>query len=165
MAVSKLSPAQLASAAQICVDRCINGNHWPPDLAEFLAIVGLGGCNPFGLTRSDVMAEFKRYCRDRDYHGSAEMFPWRQPVLYWICTELRQRMIDYRLSEVEVEKLAGITLNSWSERIAAGGEVPRPTLKLEDKERTRPAWMDAYNKSKESAANSKAAGQGEDISH
>lgn len=74
-------------------------------------------------------------------------------------------MIDYRLSEVEVEKLAGITLNSWSERIAAGGEVPRPTLKLEDKQRSRPAWMDAYNKSKENAANSKPQGQGKDISH
>ncbi|MDN0126881.1 MULTISPECIES: replication protein P [Yersinia] len=163
MAVSKLSPAQLDFAAQACVERCINGNHWPPDLAEFLAIIGIGGGNPFGLTRNDVMTEFKRYCRDRDYYSSAEMFPWRQPVLYWICTELRQRMIDYRLSEVEVEKLAGITLNSWAERIAAGGEIPRPTLKLEDKQRTRPAWMNAYNERKENAVNSKSAGQGEDI--
>ncbi|CFQ87848.1 Uncharacterised protein [Yersinia frederiksenii] len=72
-------------------------------------------------------------------------------------------MIDYRLSEVEVEKLAGITLNSWAERIAAGGEIPRPTLKLEDKQRTRPAWMNAYNERKENAVNSKSAGQGEDI--
>ncbi|HDL6893881.1 TPA: replication protein [Yersinia enterocolitica] len=165
MAVSKLSAEQLASAAQACVERCISGNHWPPDLAEFLAIVGMGGGNPFGLTRNDVMTEFKRYCRDRGDYDSAEMFTWSQPVLYWICTELRKRMIDLRLSEVEVEKLAGLTLKTWAEKIAAGGEVPRPTLRLEDKRRPRPAWMDAYNKIKESAANSKAAGQGEDISH
>lgn len=145
-AIGGLSDQQLAGVMDACIARCIAGNAWPPDMAEFIAMVSSVAVeqNPFGVSLQDVSLEFRWYCRDRGMHDSAELFPWSHPVMYWICTDVRRRMIDYRLTEMEVEKALKKQLELWIQKVANGGQVPKPVMRLQDKTRPRPAWMDYY---------------------
>lgn len=145
-AIGGLSEKQMSGVMDACIARCLAGNSWPPDLAEFISMVSSVSAeqNPFGISLQDVSTEFRWYCRDRGMYDSAELFPWSHPVLYWICTDVRQRMIQYRLTEMEVEKALKQQLEHWCQKVANGGEVPRPTMRLQDKTRPRPAWMDLY---------------------
>lgn len=145
-AIGGLSEKQMSGVMDACIARCLAGNSWPPDLAEFISMVSSVSAeqNPFGISMHDVSTEFRWYCRDRGMYDSAELFPWSHPVLYWICTDVRQRMIQYRLTEMEVEKALKQQLEHWCQKVANGGEVPRPTMRLQDKTRPRPAWMDLY---------------------
>lgn len=43
------------------MDRCRAGETWPPDLAEFVALISESGANPFGLTVDAVMEEYRRW--------------------------------------------------------------------------------------------------------
>ncbi|ELT9957254.1 replication protein, partial [Escherichia coli] len=43
------------------MDRCRVGETWPPDLAEFVALISESGANPFGLTVDAVMEEYRRW--------------------------------------------------------------------------------------------------------
>ncbi|MEX0632797.1 hypothetical protein M8494_14740 [Serratia ureilytica] len=83
--ISKFSDDQLAYAARRCMERCSAGNHWPPDLAEFTAIVGECTTNPFGLSADDVMTEYRRWRNESWRFDGADSFDWRHPVLFQIC--------------------------------------------------------------------------------
>ncbi len=126
------------------------GNNYAPDLTDFLALVHSTSCTGLGITFEDVAKEFKRYCRDRGYYDSAELFPWTKSnwMLYWICTSVRQLMVRYNLSEAEVDKALRKEIQRWSEKVAAGEQVPTPATRIENKTRQRPAWMDMLDRNK-----------------
>ncbi|HGM5416876.1 TPA: replication protein P [Serratia liquefaciens] len=122
--ISRFSDEQLAFAASRCMERCSAGNHWPPDLAEFTAIVGECTANPFGLTTEDVMAEYQRWRNDSWRYDSSEKFNWRHPVLYQICTEMRRAGVERRLGQAELIALAGRQLAKWAKQVEMGYSVP-----------------------------------------
>lgn len=153
-AIGSLSDQQLAKIGQICIQRCIDGNPWAPDLAEFMAMIGDTQEKPLGFTVEMVRDEFKRYCRDRGYYDSAELFPWSNVLMYWICTAVRQRMVRYNLSDADVDKAIRRELKEWGDKIAAGGTIPNPATRIENKTRQRPAWMDLLDMKNKQAPNS-----------
>lgn len=133
-----------------CMRRSLEeGNSYAPDLTDFLALVHSASSKELGMPFEDVKAEFKRYCRDRGYYDSAELFPWTNRIIYWICTAARQRMVRYNQSDVEVDKSLRKEISDWASKIAAGEQVPEPVLRLADKTRPRPAWMDLLDKKKQ----------------
>ncbi|HGC2200960.1 TPA: replication protein P, partial [Escherichia coli] len=69
-------------------DRCRAGETWPPDLAEFVALIPESGANPFGLTVGAVMEEYRRWRNESWRYDGSDKYPWSQPVLYHICLEM-----------------------------------------------------------------------------
>nr|ELR5256704.1 replication protein [Providencia rettgeri] len=150
-ALSALSDQQLDGLFKFCIDRCMNGNPWPPELSDVIVALSdeAAKCNPFGISFDVMLTDWKRYCRDRGMYDSAEMYPFKHPVQYWMFTDLRTKMIDLRLTEVECEKRLDKMLSQWTERVRKGEKVPEPTLTLTDKSKPRPAWMDLIEKGKQ----------------
>lgn len=88
-----------------------------------------------GVTVADVMAEFQRYNREKNFHdGGAEKFPWSHPVMYWIVCDARRAMYQRQMSEIEVEKFITRKLEEWAKKVADGGNVPSPLAALENKQ-------------------------------
>ncbi len=77
-----------------------------------------------GLTTSDVLAEYKRWRNESYLYASSEQFPWRQPVLYQICTELRRTGVERQLTERELERLAAQQIAKWEKHVSGGQPVP-----------------------------------------
>lgn len=138
--ITALTDSQLQGALDACIRRCCNGNHFAPDLAEFMGIVSCEVNNPFGLTVGDVMNEFKRYNSEKYKFSCAETFKWKQPVLYHICCILRSEMLQRSLGDSELEKRAAVHLKAWSDKVLAGGSVPEPRPLLSEKPGNRKAW-------------------------
>lgn len=115
----------------------MEGNRFAPDLADFLTYVNVSNRNGFDLDVPAVMAEFHRYCRDRHQHSCPETFPWKQPVLYWICCDMRSEMLQRNLSEVELEKRAAHHLKTWAQKVSEGQTVPEPRPLLSEKPRAK----------------------------
>ncbi|MFG6076967.1 replication protein P [Erwinia sp. OPT-41] len=115
---------QLRRVATACVDRCRAGNSWPPDFAEFMQLVADCGGGGLGITTADVLSEFKRWRENEWRYGSADRFPWRQPVLYHICIELRREGVERNLTHAEHEKRAAALLQRWEKKTDAGYSVP-----------------------------------------
>ncbi|QKG44941.1 replication protein P [Providencia rettgeri] len=149
--IERLTDTQFEAIFQYCIDRCMSGNSWPPELSDVVVAVTSMAVddNPFGITFDVMLTDWKRYCRDRGMYDSAEMYPYRHHVQYWIFTDTRRKMIDLRMTEPEVEKTLKKSLLEWSEKVAAGGKIPKPTLRLADKSKPRPAWMDLIEKGKQ----------------
>lgn len=106
------------------MERCSAGNHWPPDLAEFTAIVGECAANPFGLTAEDVMAEYHRWRNDSWRYDGSVNFPWQHQVLFHICTEIRRVGVERKLGQNELAALAGRLLTKWVKQVEMGYSVP-----------------------------------------
>ncbi|MCM5040836.1 replication protein, partial [Escherichia coli] len=53
-----MTEQQIRQVCRQCMDRCRAGETWPPDLAEFVALISESGANPFGLTVDAVMEEY-----------------------------------------------------------------------------------------------------------
>ncbi|MBN1085773.1 replication protein [Erwinia aphidicola] len=102
-----------------------------------MAIASKSISNHFGLEVQDVMDEFRRYCRDRYLHSCAETFPWRQPVLYWICCDMRSEMNQRNLTTPELEKRAAHHLKTWAQKVDRGEAVPVPVPLLSEKPRAK----------------------------
>lgn len=117
------------------MERCASGNHWPPDLAEFTSILGEYSANPLGLQVADVMDEYWRYARDHWRYDTAEKFPWKHPVLYQICPELRREGARRNLPQKELEGLAKRLLSKWIKHVDMGLSVPPIRRKLAAPER------------------------------
>ncbi|KEY58476.1 replication protein P [Serratia sp. DD3] len=83
----------------------------------------------------DALAEFERYCANRDRYESAEAFPWSSPVLYWIVLDVRRAMYRYNHTEAETKKALQAQLTRWTKKIAAGETVPTPAAQIENKTR------------------------------
>lgn len=131
--ILSLTDKQLQAAVNACIKRCCEGNAYAPDLSEFMSIVSQSVTNPFGLRPEDVMVEFKRYCKTRYQFSCAETFPWRQPVLYWICCDMRAEMVQGNLNDIELEKRAVEHLKVWGEKVRNGQQVPEPKPLLSEK--------------------------------
>lgn len=92
-----------------------------------------------GVTLDDVMTEFHRYSREKNYHtGGAENFPWSKPVMYWIVCDTRRAMYQRQLSESEVEKFASKKLDEWAKKVSSGEKVPQPIVRLESNKSVMP---------------------------
>lgn len=139
-----LNDEQLQAAVDACVKRCCDGNQFAPDLAEFMGIVSQGVTNPFGLSAEDVMVEFKRYCKTRYQYSCAETFPWRQPVLYWICCDMRSEMLQSNLNDMALEKRATVHLKAWGDKVKSGLKVPEPKPLLSEKASGKRSWDGGY---------------------
>ncbi|MGL9720118.1 replication protein P [Symbiopectobacterium sp.] len=123
-AIGHLTNDQVAKVITGCLTRCSSGNSWPPDLAEFISLVAECGANPFGLNVADVMAEYKRWRNESYRYSSSTEFPWRQPVLYHICIEMRRAGVDKRMTNSELERLAERLLTKWVKHVGNGLSIP-----------------------------------------
>jgi hypothetical protein len=112
------------SVCNAMVARCKAGNSWPPDLAEFVTLVADISGNALGLRTADVMAEYKRWRNESYRYDSSEQFPWRHPVLYQICTEMRRSGVERQMTQTELEALAASQLAKWEKHLADGHPIP-----------------------------------------
>lgn len=77
-----------------------------------------------GITVDQVIAEYWDW-RNRSFEfSSSEQFPWSQPVMYHICTELRYRSTERQLTHSELTREAGVLLDMWDKRVTEGKPVP-----------------------------------------
>ncbi|WP_208951696.1 replication protein P [Rahnella sp. ChDrAdgB13] len=129
-AISKFSDEHLSWTLNRFAERCAAGNHWPPDLAEFLSIGGEFRSNPLGLQVHDVMNEYWRYVRDHWRYDSTELFPWSHPVMYQICPELRREGARRNLPERELQALAKRLLQKWIKHVELGQSIPPVRKKI-----------------------------------
>lgn len=114
----------MTSVCNALVARCKAGNSWPPDLADFVTIVADTCGSALGLKVSDVMDEYWRWRNESFRYDSSESFPWRQPVLYQICTEMRRQGTERQMTSGELEVLAAKQLAKWENHVADGHRVP-----------------------------------------
>lgn len=119
-----MTAEQLTRVCSALADRCKSGNHWPPDLAEFVALAAECSGGAFGLTVDDVLAENKRWRNEFYRFSSAEKFNWRHPVLYHICIALKRIGIERKLTERELRVQAAKELERWEKRVEAGLPIP-----------------------------------------
>ncbi|HDT4955157.1 TPA: replication protein [Enterobacter kobei] len=122
--IGSLTSAQTTSVCNAMVARCKAGNSWPPDLAEFVTLVADTGGNALGLRTADVMAEYRRWRNESYRYDSSEQFPWRHPVLYQICTEMRRTGVERQMTQTELEALAAMQLAKWEKHVADGYQIP-----------------------------------------
>jgi hypothetical protein len=122
--IGAMSSEQLTRVCNVCVERCAAGSTWPPDFAEFVALVAEASGGSFGLSVEDVKQEYTSWKNDTWRYGSSEHYPWRHPVLYHICVEMRREGVERRLTQPEMDKLAASKLAHWEKRVAAGYSVP-----------------------------------------
>ncbi|WP_249940572.1 replication protein P [Escherichia coli] len=94
-----MTEQQIRLVCRQCMDRCRAGETWPPDLAEFVALISESGANPFGLTVDAVMEEYRRWRNESWRYDGSDKYPWPQPVLYHICLEMRTRGIERQMTQ------------------------------------------------------------------
>lgn len=114
----------MTSVCNALVARCAAGNSWPPDLAEFVTVVADCGGSRLGIKTADVMAEYKRWRNESYRYSCSEEFPWRHPVLYQICTELRRTGVERQMTQPELERLAASQLAKWEKHLEDGKPIP-----------------------------------------
>ncbi|HBR6969010.1 TPA: replication protein [Klebsiella aerogenes] len=129
--IGAMSDAQITLVCRQCMERCAAGNTWPPDLAEFVALVSASGANPFNLTSEAVMAEYKRWRNESYRYSGSDRYPWKQDVLYHICVEMRRTGVERNLTEGELKKLAEKLLTKWTKHLANGFSIPPIRRQLE----------------------------------
>ncbi|EBJ0776689.1 replication protein [Salmonella enterica] len=122
--IGNLTNARMTSVCNAMVARCATGNSWPPDLAEFVTLVAECDGGALGVRVSDVMSEYRRWRNESYRYDSSEQFPWRHPVLYQICTELRRTGVERQMTEKELEVLAAKELAKWEARVESGMPIP-----------------------------------------
>lgn len=106
------------------MDRCRAGETWPPDLAEFVALISESRANPFGLTVDAVMEEYRHWRNESWRYDGGDKYPWSQPVLYHICLEMRSKGIESQMTEGELKRLAERQLTKWAKHVGNGLSVP-----------------------------------------
>jgi hypothetical protein len=119
-----MTSEQITRVCNGCIERCTSGNTWPPDFAEFVALVAECGGGVLGLTVDDVLAENKRWRDNFFRYNCTEAFPWKHPVLYQICIALKRKGIEYKLTEKELRNLAAEELAHWEKRAKSGIPIP-----------------------------------------
>ncbi|WP_445236140.1 replication protein P [Escherichia coli] len=119
-----MTEQQIRQVCRQCMDRCRAGETWPPDLAEFVALIPESGANPFGLTLGAVMEEYRRWRNESWRYDGSDKYPWSQPVLYHICLEMRSKGIERQMTEGELKRFAERQLTKWSKHVGMGLSVP-----------------------------------------
>lgn len=122
--IGSLTSDQMKNVCNSLVSRCSGGNTWPPSLAEFVALVADAGGGRLGITTSEVMSEYHRWRNESYRYDSSESFPWRHPVLYQICTELRRTGVERQMTPAELESFAAVQLAKWEKHLAEGKPIP-----------------------------------------
>ncbi|WP_158785129.1 replication protein P [Pantoea sp. BAV 3049] len=119
-----MTAEHMKTVCNALAERCQTGNTWPPDFAEFLRLVAVCSSGSLNITAADVLTEYNSWRRNAWRYDGARNFPWRLPVLFHICTELRRACIDRNLSEAGRERHAAELLLRWEKKVAAGYSVP-----------------------------------------
>ena len=122
--IGAMTEQQIRQVCRQCMDRCRAGETWPPDLAEFVALISESGANPFGLTVDAVMEEYRRWRNESWRYDGSDKYPWTQPVLYHICLEMRDKGIERQMTEGELKRLAERQLAKWAKHVGDGFSVP-----------------------------------------
>ncbi|EFO1702171.1 replication protein [Escherichia coli] len=122
--IGAMTEQQIRQVCRQCMDRCRTGETWPPDLAEFVALISESGANPFGLTVDAVMEEYRRWRNESWRYDGSDKYPWSQPVLYHICLEMRSKGIERQMTEGELKRLAERQLTKWAKHVSNGLSVP-----------------------------------------
>nr|ELT1157611.1 replication protein [Shigella sonnei] len=122
--IGAMTEQQIRQVCRQCMDRCRAGETWPPDLAEFVALISESGANPFGLTVDAVMEEYRRWRNESWRYNGSDKYPWPQPVLYHICLEMRSKGIERQMTEGELKRLAERQLTKWAKHVSNGLSVP-----------------------------------------
>lgn len=86
-------------------------------------------------TDDEVMAEFRRYGRDKHLYPTPEEFPWKHHVMYWVVLDVRRLMYQHNYTEAEVIRSIRSCMRKWERDISAGMIVPEPVKQLADKRR------------------------------
>lgn len=129
--IGTMTEQQIRLVCRQCMDRCRAGETWPPDLAEFVALISESGANPFGLTVDAVMEEYRRWRNESWRYDGSDKYPWPQPVLYHICLEMRTRGIERQMTQGELKRLAERQLTKWAKHVGNGMSVPPVRRQLE----------------------------------
>lgn len=129
--IGAMTEQQIRQVCRQCMDRCRAGETWPPDLAEFVALISESGANPFGLTVDAVMEEYRRWRNESWRYDGSDKYPWPQPVLYHICLEMRTRGIERQMTQGELKRLAERQLTKWAKHVGNGMSVPPVRRQLE----------------------------------
>ena len=129
--IGNLTSDQMTSVCNALVARCAEGDSWPPDLAEFVSMVADCCGGRLGLKVEDVMTEFWKWRRLSFRYPSSESYPWKHPVLYQICTEMRRTGVERQMTTPELEGLAARQLVKWEKHVAGGGKIPPVRKQLE----------------------------------
>lgn len=94
-----------------------------PSPGQFVAWCKQSG-GALGITVDQVITEYWDW-RNRSFEfTSSEHFPWSQPVMYYICVELRHRSTERQLTHGELAREAGDLLDMWERRVTEGKPVP-----------------------------------------
>ncbi|OBU09833.1 replication protein P [Morganella psychrotolerans] len=111
-----------------------------PGCGKFVAWCREGIQETSGLpTEDEVMREFDRYCANRGFYPSAEVFPWKSAIMYQIIPEARRRMREYNQTRSEVRNGVKKVLQYWLKRIHGGQQIPLVVAQIENRNRSRPA--------------------------
>ncbi|HDG1723119.1 TPA: phage replication protein [Kluyvera ascorbata] len=94
-----------------------------PSPGQFVAWCKQSG-GVLNVTAEDVITEYWSW-RNRSFEfSSSEQFPWSQPVMYHICTELRSRSTEKQLTHSELSREASAILEMWEKRVMSGKPIP-----------------------------------------
>lgn len=109
-----------------------------PSPGQFISWCKEGEASDIGLpTVGQVMREFNKYSAEIGFScQTAEEFPWSNPVMYWIVTDLRRNMKQYNQSLAEVEQRAALLINKWTKKILNGEVIPKIRIQIERKEKS-----------------------------
>ena len=77
-----------------------------------------------GLTAENVMEEYRNWRNESYRYDSSTKYPWRHPVLYHICTDMRRIGVERQMTPRELEGLAATLLAKWEARVADGTPIP-----------------------------------------
>lgn len=102
--------------------RAIGSPFWPSP-GQFIKWCREGH-GALGISSADVIAEYWRWRKEIFQYACSEDFPWKKPVMYHICLELRRRGTEGQLSEKELSREATDLLVMWEKRSAEGKPIP-----------------------------------------
>lgn len=122
--IGSMTEQQIKQVCRQCMEHCRAGETWPPDLAEFVALVSESGANPFGLTVDAVMAEYRNWRNESYRYSGSDKYPWPQDVLYHICIEMRRSGVERQMTEAELRRLAERLLGKWTRHVGNGMSIP-----------------------------------------
>lgn len=109
-----------------------------PSPGQFVSWCKEGEASDIGLpTVAQVIREFNKYSAEIGFScQTAEEFPWSNPVMYWIVTDLRRHMKQYNQSLDAVEQRAALLINKWAKKLSNGEVVPKIRIQIEHKEKS-----------------------------
>jgi len=118
-----------------------------PSCGRFVSWCNANNRAALGLpTDDEVMAEFKRYAREKYRFASPENFEWSHPVMYWVVLDVRRMMYQHNFTDVEVLRSIKKHMHKWERELKEGRRIPAPVKQLADKRRP-PAAADILDPS------------------